>query len=243
VWPDRLTGKYRSSRVTSAPLSTAAIALAMLALPVGSASAGDFFNFFFGGSRPQSSGSQMPATAYADPSTPTPFENPALRDPSGQQSGAPEVAYCVRLCDGRYFPIQRHAGNNPVQLCSGMCPASKTKIFNGTEIDHATASDGKRYADLDNAFVYRQRLVDNCTCNGKDAFGTARVDLTSDPTLRVGDIIATVDGLAKVSRVPGARKTAAFTPIDPSTQVDNMMPRDEATSRRKLASRNGTAQD
>jgi hypothetical protein len=116
-----------------------------------------------------------------------------------------------------------------------MCPASKTKIFSGTDIDHAAANDGKRYPDLENAFVYRQRLVDQCTCNGKDAFGTARIDLASDPTLRAGDIVVTADGLAKVNAAASAHKSVAFTPIDKSTSVDNMMAHDDATARRKFA--------
>src|SRR5262249_31011192 len=53
-------------------------------------------------------------------------------------SGSPEatrseggLAYCVRLCDGRYFPIQRHSGTTPAQTCSSSCPASATRIYNG----------------------------------------------------------------------------------------------------------------
>jgi hypothetical protein len=101
----------------------------------------------------------------------------------------------VRLCDGRYFPIQRHANANPVQLCGSFCPATRTQVFNGSQIDHAIASNGARYADLDNAFVYRQKVVDNCTCNGKDSFGLARIDVAADPTLRQGDIVASGDNV------------------------------------------------
>jgi hypothetical protein len=138
--------------------------------------------------------------------------------------------------------MQRHVGVNPAQICTGMCPASKTKIFSGTDIDRASASDGKRYADLENAFVYRQRLVENCTCNGRDAFGTARIDLATDPTLRAGDIVATADGLAKVSGTRGAHKAATFTPIDKATTVDNMMLHEGTSARGKLA-KTGSAQD
>jgi Protein of unknown function (DUF2865) len=244
VWFGRATrategAKTTSVRMTSARtgLPTCALAIAAIALSVSPAPAGGLFDFFFGGSRPQPQAPEVPPTAYAEPSTPAPFASQTLRDPSSQPttSGAPHVAYCVRLCDGRYFPIQPRAGANPAQLCSGMCPASKTKIFNGTEIDHATANDGRRYADLENAFVYRKHLVDNCTCNGKDAFGTAPIDLASDPTLRAGDIVATADGLAKVNTAAGAHKSASFTPIDKSTPVDNMAVREDASARGKLA--------
>ena len=105
------------------------------------------------------------------------------------------VAYCVRLCDGRYFPMQRHANANPVQLCSAFCPASATQVFNGSQIEHATANSGARYADIEKAFVYRDRIVPGCTCNGKDAFGLVQIDAANDPTLRPGDIVASGDNV------------------------------------------------
>jgi hypothetical protein len=62
--------------------------------------------------------------------------------------------------------------------------------------------------------------------------------------LRAGDIVATANGLAKVSGARGAHKTAAFTPIDKSTPVDNMMVRAGAPTRGKLAkASSGSAQD
>ena len=146
------------------------------------------------------------------------------------------MAYCVRLCDGRYFPIQRHANANPVQLCNAFCPAAKTQVFNGSQIDHAYAGNGARYADIDNAFVYREKIVDNCTCNGKDSFGLARIDISADPTLRQGDIVATGDNVkaaliamaaskerreAAAERPPALRGTrraalpAGVTPVSP----------------------------
>jgi uncharacterized protein DUF2865 len=135
-------------------------------------------------------------SAYSDPTVPT--DAPRYGAPGTPSLGGNtgrSAAYCVRLCDGRYFPIQRHANANPVQLCSAFCPAAKTQVFNGSAIDHASASNGARYADLDNAFVYRDRVVANCSCNGKDSFGLARIDVASDPTLRPGDIVASGDNV------------------------------------------------
>ena len=65
----------------------------------------------------------------------------------------------------------------------------------GSQIDHAYAGNGARYADLNNAFVYRKKIVDGCTCSGRDSFGVARIDVASDPTLRPGDIVATGDNV------------------------------------------------
>ena len=109
----------------------------------------------------------------------------------------PYVAYCVRLCDGRYFPLPANAGaphSNPVALCGSLCPASATKIYAGTSIGRAVGADGSEYARLANAFLYRTRMVRDCTCSGGDPAGTAAVDIRSDPTLRPGDIVVTPDG-------------------------------------------------
>ena len=116
---------------------------------------------------------------------------------------------------GRYFPMQNHAGASPAQLCQAFCPAARTRTYSGSAINHAVARDGTRYADLDNAFLYREKVVPDCTCNGKDAFGLVRVQVTSDPTLHPGDIVATNEGLVAVL---GTRRTGlqgvSFTPIE-----------------------------
>jgi Protein of unknown function (DUF2865) len=132
--------------------------------------------------------------------------------------------YCVRLCDGRYYPLV--SGNaTPVAMCSAMCPASKTRIFRGGEIDNAVDDKGARYRDIEQAFAYRTNLVSGCTCNGKDtmgkdAMGLAPVDVMADPTLQPGDIVATADGLKVFQGAAGdAHGTAEFTPIAKSAWV------------------------
>jgi hypothetical protein len=124
------------------------------------------------------------------------------------------TAFCVRTCDGRYFPMQRRAGVSPADLCRTFCPASKTMVFSGSKIDYAVGPGGQRYASLGTAYLYREKTVENCTCNGKEPLGLARVDLSDDPTLRPGDIVATTGGLA-IYQGRNSR-TAEFTPIDAS---------------------------
>ena len=164
----------------------AGLSTAALALSVASASAQNgFFESLFGR---RWSG----PTAYADPSSQfNPFGSRPAETPRVETG----VAYCVRLCDGRFFPIQRHGGVTPAQACSSFCPASQTKIYNGSSIENASGPDGKRYADLSTAFVYRDKIVPGCTCNGKDALGLVNTPIDDDPTLRPGDIVATNDGL------------------------------------------------
>jgi len=118
----------------------------------------------------------------------------------------------VRTSDGFHFPVQAHAGVSAAQACRALCPAGETKLYSGGTIDNAIAGDGSRYADLDTAFLYRKELVAGVTCNGRNAFGLARIDLTSDPTLRPGDIVATKDGMVAFTGM--INKVADFTPLD-----------------------------
>jgi hypothetical protein len=113
-----------------------------------------------------------------------------------------------------------------------MCPASKTKVFFGSEIGAAVARDGARYADLDTAYIYRKQLVAKCTCNGKDAFGLAPFDMANDSTLRPGDIVATKDGMVAYSGKTGA---AAYMPVDRATVAAQLNP---ASSRVRPGIRN-----
>lgn len=127
-----------------------------------------------------------------------------------RETGGPEVAYCVRLCDGRYFPLPANAGapsSSPQQICRAMCPSARTKIFFGSDISHAVADDGQSYSGSANAFVYRDRLDENCTCTGSGPTGVKSLEPENDPTLRPGDIVVTRDGpkiFAGDPRVPHA---------------------------------------
>ena len=109
-------------------------------------------------------------------------------------------AYCVRTCDGRYFPVTASDNASRAASCNSFCPASETKVFHGSSIDNATAENGKSYSDLPNAFRYRNEIVAGCTCNGKDQIGLAPVKIESDPTLRKGDIVAGENGLLVAGR-------------------------------------------
>lgn len=197
--------------------------LAALALTVTAPSpapAQGLFESLFGGFR-RAAPQPMPpqVNSFADP-----FGFFSRRRPDGDErdvasgggGGGGGNAFCVRTCDGRFFPLQRGSSASSAELCKSFCPASKTMVFSGSKIDYAVASNGTRYADLDNAFVYRERVVDGCTCNGKDAFGLARLDLNSDPTLRPGDIVATNQGLASYQGKRSS-KSAQFTPISTSS--------------------------
>lgn len=57
-----------------------------------------------------------------------PFEPRSERatDPSGQVEGGPAKAFCVRTCDGHYFPVLAHPGMSVADACHTFCPASQT---------------------------------------------------------------------------------------------------------------------
>jgi hypothetical protein len=190
--------KHRIQTVRKTIVVAALVALTGLAVaaPLQSASAQGLFDFLFGGG-PRRSSPPPAAPGSPPPSGPVSRGDdtgPNITRVPGGDTGR-SVAYCVRTCDGRYFPLQRVAGSTPAEACNAFCPAAQTKVYNGSLIDHAVASDGTRYTSLKTAFLYRDKQVEGCTCNGKDPYGLARIEPKADPTLRPGDIVATRDGL------------------------------------------------
>ena len=193
-----------------------ALALAApVALSPRMAAAEGFFDFLFGGAPQQKQqprrGAPPETNFFADPfglNTPAPLPQQVQRS-AGAGSGP---SFCVRSCDGKYFPLGRTA--SPAQMCQAFCPAGNAKVFFGSSIDGASTSNGERYADSENAFAYRKALRADCTCNGRDPAGLAPVDLTLDSSLRPGDVIATTNGLVAFSGVrTGNGQTAEFTPV------------------------------
>jgi Protein of unknown function (DUF2865) len=198
-------GKKKMLHVAAVIFAAGLVTLASLA----PASAQGIFERIFGGLRrtvEAPAGLPTNIQAFANP-----FGSPSEGNAPRSETG-PASAYCVRTCDGHFFPVQAHAGVSAADACHAFCPASQTRTYSGGGIDHAVAADGSRYADLDTAFLYRQQLVAGCTCNGRDAFGLARVDVNSDPTLRPGDIVATKTGMVAFAGMKN--KVADFTPVD-----------------------------
>ncbi|MBI5111921.1 MAG: DUF2865 domain-containing protein [Rhodovulum sp.] len=185
--------------------------------------AGDLFSTLFGAFAPPAAAPSpartVPVMAYGPSGLAVDREAPAA--PMLVPDAAPaQAAYCVRLCDGRFFPLTPAPTVTPAKLCGALCPASRTKVFEGPGIDQAMAPDGSRYAALPTAHLYRRELVGGCTCNGRDAFGLAKIDLAADPTLRTGDVVATGDGFKVFRGAAGSRHRAAdFTPVRRSPLV------------------------
>jgi hypothetical protein len=170
-------------------------------------SAEGLLDFFFGGSQKQKQETSFFANIFNNLQPPQP---PPPARPVVASSGP---GFCVRSCDGKYFPLMRGAAS-PTQMCQAFCPASPTEVFFGSSIDNANAASGQSYADSENAFAYRKALRADCTCNGHNPAGLAPVDLALDDSLRPGDVLATHDGLVAYSGIRvGNDQTQGFTPV------------------------------
>jgi hypothetical protein len=183
-----------------------AAALCVLAVAP-AAQAQDFFSALFGmfgGGRPPAPAIRLPFAGEGNPFAP----------PRGYSGGS--QAYCVRICDGRYFPVTASDSQSRAASCNSFCPASETKVVYGSNIDNAATENGKPYSELPNAFRYRNELVAGCTCNGTDQIGLAPVRIENDPTLRKGDIVAGADGLMVAGR--GADKRGASLNLSPASR-------------------------
>jgi hypothetical protein len=178
-------------------LGTAAVLVALTLAPA--AQAGDFLSALFGafgGSRPQAPAMPLP---FASEGNPQIFPGDIVPRPRALYSGSSQ-AYCVRSCDGRYFPISAAGNQSRAASCNSFCPASETRVVYGSGIDNAVTESGKPYSELPNAFRYRNEMVAGCSCNGRDPTGLASVRIEDDPTLRKGDIVAGNGGLMVAGR-------------------------------------------
>ncbi|QCK88083.1 DUF2865 domain-containing protein [Phreatobacter aquaticus] len=131
--------------------------------------------------------------------------------PSAPQHGG-ATAYCVRSCDGYYFPVgpAQSGGSRQAQdmTCNALCPGADVALYrthNGGTIETAAGPRGQVYQSLRNAFRFREKFDATCTCSGLGATGLGRVAITNDFTLRSGDIVVTERGVrifAGASRFP-----------------------------------------
>jgi hypothetical protein len=153
----------------------------------------------FGGSRPPAPSMPLPFANEGNPMAPQTEVRPRVVTSGGTQ------AYCVRGCDGRYFPISGSDNQSRAASCNSFCPASETRLVYGSNIDNAVTESGKPYSELPNAFRYRNEIVAGCTCNGKDQIGLAPVNIDNDPTLRKGDLVVGAGGLMVAGHGPDKR--------------------------------------
>ena len=123
-----------------------------------------------------------------------------------------------------------------------MCPAAQTEIYAGSNIENAVSQKGKRYSSLANAFVYRDKMVDGCSCNAKHELGMARVSYMDDPTLRPGDIVMTENGPVVFKGAVGpTHKMSDFVPVKDSKRLSGSV-REKVIAMRAMPARQARTQ-
>ncbi|OCP37619.1 DUF2865 domain-containing protein [Ensifer sp. LC163] len=183
--------------------------------------------------------------ASADPDEPETHRNilrdlppdesygPMLRDheagtyppESGVYSGTLRTM-CVRTCDGAFFPISSEASPadfaRDEQACRARCPDAETELFfhelATEESDQmVSASTGRPYTELPNAFAYRTRGV------GKPGVCSCRIPKTAATTPKAGggntgsseSSIMVIEG-KKEAAAPAAKAATEERPYDPA---------------------------
>ncbi|HEY8124204.1 MAG TPA: DUF2865 domain-containing protein [Methylocystis sp.] len=109
--------------------------------------------------------------------------------------------YCVRACDGYYFPLIKSPGISGQQSCELACPSARMQLYEGASIEQARNATGLRYSALPAAFSFRDKLTPRCVCNDPAASRDYYLPLSRrDPTLRAGDIVVGEKGAFIYSR-------------------------------------------
>ena len=92
--------------------------------------------------------------------------------PGVSSDGRTFRTWCVRACDGYYFPISYSTTRKHFEAdqatCQAMCPAAETGLYyhdarNGGPEDMISLA-GRAYSELPSAFSYRIALDRSCTC-------------------------------------------------------------------------------
>ena len=195
------------------PTIFAAFAAAMLMTSL-DVRAQDLFDFLFGPDRPPphaAEPSQWAQQPHANPRwAPRPHVRPRVSararlrfarlvepkastaSPSGESSFATTKSdgFCVRTCDGYFFPLIKSEFVTRQQSCEYACPSAPMAVYEGSAIEQAQNHRGEKYELLPAAFSFRDKVTQHCSCNRPEdsqAFFT-RIS-RADPTLRAGDII------------------------------------------------------
>jgi hypothetical protein len=115
--------RARVRSIASITLAATIAASFTLATPVPAQAQGlfDFLGSIFRGSAPRAYNREPPRLLDG-------FPGEDYDELPPRSSGGPRMAYCVRTCDGRFFPLPADAGRpsmTPAQVCSAMCPVGQ----------------------------------------------------------------------------------------------------------------------
>ncbi|MGD9539572.1 DUF2865 domain-containing protein [Methylocystis sp.] len=172
---------------------------AALVSPLDTLAQGDFFDDLFG---------PEPYSAYpARRSGRVTHPRPRPRAPKAaiRRDRAPEAhaeedsmsggGYCVRACDGYYFPLIKSSLVSGQHSCELACPSARVELYEGESIEDARNAKGGRYSALPVAFSFRDKLTAGCSCNDPATSHNYFLRLSRrDPTLRDGDVVIGQNG-------------------------------------------------
>jgi hypothetical protein len=183
----------------------ALVALCLLLAPQSSQAAGGLLEFLFGPDpapapqaappAPRASAPARRAKAYGE----LRFGKPLREGQGGGGTGfASEPAaggFCVRTCDGYFFPLIKSTRATRQQSCEMACPSATMEIYDGATIESARNRKGQRYSALPVAFAFRDRAKQICACNDpQTSQGYYERSALTDPTLQSGDVVVEETG-------------------------------------------------
>jgi len=103
---------------------------------------------------------------------------PRVREPRRRsRSELPFATYrtmCVRRCDGYYFPMSFSTLPSQFETDAAQCRdkcAAPTALFvyrnPGENVEDMVSLDGVPYSDIDNAWLYRKKFIEGCSCDAE----------------------------------------------------------------------------
>ncbi|MGX1305857.1 hypothetical protein AB7M35_000577 [Amorphus suaedae] len=110
----------------------------------------------------------------------------------GIYHGGGMKTWCVRLCDGFYFPISYSTSSSSYKrdlaICQGRCPGADVSLYSHPASldpeDMVSTVSGERYTKLPTAFAYRTTVSGNCGCELKtpQVKSASAADAEADPS-------------------------------------------------------------
>jgi hypothetical protein len=103
--------------------------------------------------------------------------------------------FCVRTCDGYFFPLIKSAQQTKQASCEYACPSAPVAYYHGSSIETARNLSGEKYTSLPTAFKFREKVSAGCTCHPPEESQQHSLKIVkNDPTAHSGDIVVEQKG-------------------------------------------------
>ena len=167
---------------------------------------------------------QKPTPSRSDAAK-NPFADGQLRPYGPTSYGGRYRTVCVRLCDGYFFPISNTSSRrdfyDDAQQCRSRCQ-SDTRLYYmspiAPAIEKARDQRGLSYRDLKTAFIYRKKLVKNCTCRPAP-WTAAERQRHKNYEIEDPEVIASLDS-KQANEPPDAESPMAGRPLTPDSALN-----------------------